>query len=142
MTWFSNRPAARTLAGTGALGMAVALTSVFGMPVAAAAPIPLKYDVQGAAHVVKMNTDIPIDATYALNFGVSTGKFDGEFKQKEPAHVKFKAFGSFDSELDVEFSQAGPSGGQFKDSKVTMDLPLQVKIRNLVAVGYPGMVGE
>lgn len=133
----------RKLTGIGAAGMAAALTAALGTGTAtAAAPITFKYNIEGVAHVVKMNTDIPINAIYTVNMDVATGKFTGEFKQKAPEHVKYKAFGQFDTDLDVEFPQEGETAGEIKDGKVDMTLPLQIKLTNVVAMGFPLGVGD
>ncbi|WP_020668691.1 hypothetical protein [Amycolatopsis nigrescens] len=108
-----------------------------------AAPLKLKYKVTGAAHVVKMNTDIPIDATVDVELDLASGNFTSKFKQDTAPHVAFKAFGTFDSELDVEFFEAAPSSGKFVGGKVeNFTLPLQIRLKNLTALGFPLLVGD
>ncbi|WP_158892997.1 hypothetical protein [Amycolatopsis anabasis] len=129
---------ARRLGGIAAVGAAAALVcGVLTPGTAAAAPLQLKYKVTGSAHVVKMNADIPIDATVDVTFDVASGNFTSKFKQDSAPHVKFKAFGAFDSEVDVEFFEAAPSSGKITAGKVDFTLPLQIRLKNITALGFP-----
>ncbi|WP_216215350.1 hypothetical protein [Amycolatopsis aidingensis] len=133
----------RTMASVAAVGASAALVGgVLSPGVAAAEPLELSYTVTGSAHVAKMNTDIPIEATVDVQLDLKTGEFDSQFTQTSVPHVKFKAFGMFDSELDVEFYEAAPSSGTFKAGEVDFTLPLQIRLKNLTAMGFPLMVGE
>ncbi|KAA5827149.1 hypothetical protein F1721_29650 [Saccharopolyspora hirsuta] len=123
-------------AGTAALGTAAALVGTLLGPGSAAAAIDLSYEVSGTAHVVKMNADIPVEGVIDVQLS-PTGEFTGKFRQTNVPRVKFKAFGAFDSEVDVEFFEAAPSRGKIENGQVDFELPLQIRLQNVTALGVP-----
>ncbi|GAB3501923.1 hypothetical protein [Amycolatopsis cihanbeyliensis] len=135
----------RTMASVAAMGATAALVGGVLSPGVAAAQddrLELSYNVTGSAYVAGMDSNIPIEATVDVQLDLKTGDFDSQFTQTSVPHVKFKAFGMFDSELDVEFYEAAPSSGTFQAGEVDFTLPLQIKLRELTALGFPLMVGE
>ncbi|WP_232292735.1 hypothetical protein [Saccharopolyspora erythraea] len=133
----SRLTGARRISGIAAVGTAAALVGGLVNPGTAEAAIDLHYKVTGTAHVVKMNADIPIEGEVDVQLNGATGEFTSKFRQTSVPRVKFKAFGMFDSEVDVEFFEAAPSHGKIAGGNVTFDLPLQIRLQNISAVGFP-----
>ncbi|GAA2785181.1 hypothetical protein [Saccharopolyspora taberi] len=127
----------KAVGGVAALGTAAALVGAVVTPGTAEAAIDLHYKVSGTAHVVKMNADIPIEGVVDVQLNGATGEFTSQFRQTSVPRVKFKAFGTFDSEVDVEFFESAPSHGKIQNGKVAFDLPLQIRLQNITAIGMP-----